>query len=227
MENSSLIRWLLKVFRPIRINISCPIELSHWLANLLAAWMLCYDGPTHSLRWGWLPNVMTVARLLDDVAFFDLLSTNDFNLFVWHVVIVLISLNLIWLVALTTRSSRWDRLAGSWILPPWVLISTAKCRVAINLWDLDLLDGRLSTVLATLCSTMAWEVLTSCLVASLVDVWDLLSDTFCLVTYIRVHVTILFLWTCGIGCSLLTAVLLNIHDLKSLFLLWCRVASLW
>ena len=40
---------------------------------------------------------------------------------------------------------------------------------------------------------MAWEVLTSCLVASLIDVWDLLSDTFCLVTYIRVHITILLL----------------------------------
>ena len=225
MQDSSLIRWLFEVLRPIWVNVSCPIELSLWLADLLLAMrMLGYDGPAHALRWGWLPHVMAMAWLLNNVTFLDLLCTNDFNLFVWHVVVVLISLHLIWLVALTARPSRRNRLASSGCLPPWVLVSTSKCTAGVNVWDFDLLHGRLSTVLATLTS-MAREVLTPCLATSLIDVWDLLADTFRLITYIRIQIAVLIFRTCSVGCSLLTAVLLNIHHLKSLFLLRGRVAS--
>lgn len=69
---------------------------------------------------------------------------------------------------------------------------------------------------------MAWEILTPCLVACLIDIRYLLTDTFRLITDISVQIAIIF---CFISWSAAGSrlILLNVHDRELLFLLCSRV----
>ena len=96
MQDSTLIGRLLKVLRPIRVNIWCLIEDGLGLRDLL----LCVDWTANAIRGCYrLTNVMAVAGLLDHVSFLNLLRPDDLDLFIRHVVVVLIGLHLIRLIA--------------------------------------------------------------------------------------------------------------------------------
>ena len=92
MQDSALVGRLLKVLRSIRVNIRRLIEDGLGLRNLL----LCVNRTANPICGCYrLANVMAVAGLLDHITFLNLLRSDDFDLLVGHVVVVLVGLHLV------------------------------------------------------------------------------------------------------------------------------------
>ena len=215
VQDSALIGRLLKVLWSIRVNIRRFIEDGLGLRHLL----LCVNWTANAIcRCYRLAHVMAMAGLLDHISLLNLLRSDDLDLFVRHVVIVLVGLHLVWLIAWSSDACprRRDRLPCRGSLSSRVRVAPlAQCGACFNLRDLDLLDLLLT-------ATMAGEVLAPRLVAGLVDIWYFLAAALRLITDVRVSVSVLICvirGTAAAGCSLVG--LLNVHD--QLFLFCSRV----
>ena len=215
VQDSTLVRRLLKVLRSIRVNIRRLIKDSLGLRYLL----LCVDWAANAIcGCYWLANVMAVAGLLDHISFLNLLRPDNFDLFVGHVVVVLVGLHLVRLIAWSCDACprRRDWLPCCRSLSSRVRVAPlTQCGASFNLRNLDFLNLLLT-------AAMAGEVLTPRLVAGLVDIWDFLAATFRLIADVRVSVSVFICvirGTTTTGCSLVG--LLNVHD--ELFLFCSRV----
>ena len=212
VQDSSLIRRLFEVFRAVRIvaiATSSLIEQGLGVSLLLGT----YWSPNPIYWWDGLADVVTVTRLLDHVALFDLLWANDFNLFVGHIVIVLVCLHFVGLVALAghASSTRVNWLLRCRGLSSRVLIPLAESIACLDLWDLNLLNLLLATVAVT------GEVLTPSLIASLIDIWNLFPSAFRLITDISIGIAI---FICIVSSTIIRGwlvLMLNIHHEFLLF----------
>ena len=157
---------------------------------------------------------MTMALILDHISFLNLLRADDFDFLIGHVIVVLVSLHLVWLITWScdSRARRRDRLCcGGSLSSRGRVTSLTKCSTGFDLRDLNFLD-------LLRAATVAGEVLTSRLVTSLVDIGYFFAAALGLITDIRICVPILvgvIGGTATTGCSLVR--LLNVHDQFFLF----------